>query len=148
MKNSNYNLSSSNDNFLTDKKPVRKRLATKCCRRTSPAPVGVKKPRIERSPSPVFTFKSTKNWPPTPFPQLYCNSPNYRPISPAYFPTSPAYPPISPPYVPTSPSYNLVSSTSLSDLDTSLSDLDTKFPELPSLWGKEDFFGSSDESDC
>ena len=141
MKNSNYNLPSSNDNSLLKKKRVRKQLATKCCRRTPPAPVGVKKPRIERSPSPVFTFKSTKNQPPTPFPQLYCNSPNYRPISPAYCPTSPAYPPTSPPYVPTSPSYNSVSSTSLSDLDT-------KFPELPSLWEKEDFFGSSDESDC
>ena len=140
MKKSNTQLSASKGNSSPPKKRVRKQLTTKCCRRTLPAPTGVKKARIEHPVSPNLNFKSTKDRPPTPFPQFVCNSPNYCPVSPVYCPTSPAYPPTSPPYVPTSPSYSSVSSTSLSDLDT-------KFLELPSLWEKEDFFGSSDESD-
>ena len=131
MNDSNQKISFLKDISSLKKKRSRKQLTTKACRRTLPTPYGVKKPRID--PPISITFKSTKDRPPTPFPQLHCTSPNYCP-------TSPAYPPTSPPYVPTSPSYNSVSSTSLSDLDT-------KFLELPSLTKNNDFFGSSDESD-
>ena len=119
---------------LPKQKRVRKQLCTKSCRRTPPAPIGVKRPRFERPASPhVEDFKSSKNRPPTPFNHLYC-------CLPAYCPVSPAYPPTSPPYVPTEPSYGSISSTTLSDLDSG-------FPDLPSLSTDEDFFGSSDESD-
>ena len=113
------------------KKRVRKQLCTRSCMKKLPSPQGVKRPCLESNDSLPKKFKSTKDRPPTPHP---------RPASPAYRPTSPAYPPTSPPYSPTSPSHNSISSTSLSDADT-------KFLELPSLWEKEDFFGSSDESD-
>ena len=141
MNNSN---NASNENSSFKKKRVRKQLCTMSCRKKLPAPEGVKKPRLECDESPPKKFKSTKDRPPTPHLQWYIQNyqkkPDHCPVSPAYCPTSPAYPPTSPPYSPTSPSHNSISSTSLSDVDT-------KFLELPSLWEKEDFFGSSDESD-
>ena len=118
----------------TTKKRARKQLCTKSCQRTLPSLQGVKKQRVEHPTSPSLPkFKSTKDRPPTPFNHLYC-------ASPRYCPTSPAYPPTSPPYVPTSPSYNSVSSSSLTNANL-------PFLEFPLLSKKDDFFGSSDESD-
>ena len=91
------------------------------------------KPRVDSPLSPIDTFKSTKDPPPTPFNHFYCNSQIHCPVSPAYRPTSPAYLPTSLPYVPTSLSYHSVSSTTLSNPDT-------QFLDLRSLWGKEYFF--------
>ena len=138
MKNTNQKPCS---NEHTKKKQPRKQLSTKACCRKLPSSAGVKRPRIDSTLSPIDTFKSIKDRPPTPFVHFYCNSPDYCSVSPSYRPTSPAYPPTSPPYVPTSPSYHSV-------LSTTLSDLDTEVLELPLLSEKEYFFGSSDESDC
>ena len=129
MKNTNQKPRS---NEPLKKKRPRKQLSTKACCRKLPSSDGIKKPRLDGSLSPIATFKSTKDRPPTPFVHFYCNSPNYCPVSPAYCPTSLAYLPTSPPYVPTFPSYHSVSSTTLSDADT-------KFLELPSLWEKKIF---------
>ena len=141
MNNSN---TLSNANSSSKKKRVRKQLCTSFSRKKLPASQGVKRPCLECPESQAKKFKSTKDRPPTPhllwYIHNYQKKPDPRPVSPAYRPTSPAYPPTSPPYSPTSPSHNSISSTSLSDVDTN-------FLELPSLWEKEEFFGSSNESD-
>ena len=141
MNNSN---TSSNENSSPKKKRVRKQLCTRFCRKKLPASQGVERPYLECPESPPKKIKSTKDCLPTPhlqwYIQQYKKTTDHCPVSPAYCPTSPAYPPTSPPYSPTSPSHNSISSTSLSDVDIT-------FLELPSLWEKEDFFGSSDESD-
>ena len=140
----NNSKTSSNKNSSPKKKRITKQLCTRFCRKKLPASQGVKRPCLECPESPPKKFKSTKDRPPTPHLQWYIQNyqkkPDPRPVSPAYRPTFPAYPPTSPSYSPTSPSHNSISSTSLSDADT-------KILELPSLWEKEDFFGSSDESD-
>ena len=77
MNISNSNVSYPKSNCTSKKKRVRKQLTTKCCRRTLPNPQGVKRPHLECPEIPDDKFKRTKDHPPTPFPHLYCKSPNY-----------------------------------------------------------------------